>query len=179
MMSRWNELTHRLFIQRLARDLKFRKTKHKIPPINMAEHIGVLWTHQPDMDPSEMKKRLAEWEGSGSKIEAFCFYPSLKKEEEMMFPGITGKETNWLGVPKWESIQEFVNKPFDLLIIPDPNPGHTIQYIQAQSVARFKIGTVNNPGQDLHLRIDTTPPFRLVTFWEDLRFLLEKLSLPV
>lgn len=172
------EWKYRLFKRRLERDLKFRKTAHPIPAINQAEHIGILWTNSEQVPLDQLDRLLDNWRRKGTRIEEFCYFPKLKKDETPPRDGITSKDTNWLGIPKWESINRFVNIPFDLLVILDPIPTPTIEYVQAQSAARFKIGAATNLYSDIHLRIDLKEGFELNRFWKDLTLLLEKLSLP-
>lgn len=172
------EWKYRLFKRRLERDLKFRKTAHPIPAINKAEHIGILWTNSEQIPLDQLDRLLDSWRRKGSLIEEFCFFPKMKKDETPPRDGITSKNINWLGIPTWESIERFVNIPFDLLIILDADPSPTVEYIQAQSAARFKIGAATNLYPDIHLRIDLKEGFELNRFWKDLTLLLEKLSLP-
>jgi len=172
------EWKYRLFKRQLEKDLKFRKTAHPVPAINKAEHIGVLWTNSELVPPDKLDRLLRGWRNKGSLIEEFCFFPKLKKDETPPRDGITKQDVSWLGVPKWDAISRFVNIPFDLLIILDPSPGTVIEYIQAQSAARFKIGAATNLSEDIHLRIECKGDYDLDTFWRDLTVLLEKLSLP-
>lgn len=176
-MSNWKEWKYNLFRKRLEKDLKFRKSDVAKPPINNAQNIGVLWTEKEQYPLPKIKGLLRDWENRGSEAYYFCYFPNLKKDEPLPFDGIAPTNINWLGIPKWDSIKQFVDKPFDLLLVLDEFPPPPVEYIQCHSMARFKIGIGTNPSKELDLKLETGDQFDLDKFWRDLTFFMDKFSL--
>lgn len=160
----------------MTKDLRIRKTPGNTPPVNPSQFIGILWTAQPSIDLDKLERVIAPWRDMGTNIEFFCYFPKLKQKDTLPTPGIKATEINWYGVPQWDSIQAFINKPLDILVVLDPKPSHPVQYIQSLSAAKFKIGTSSNQSKVLHLMVDCPHPFDLDKFWNDLTFLMHSLS---
>ena len=127
----------------LNRKLKQNSRTKKFCNFLTAKNIGIIFNaSQQDIYKTtiEFIKYLNEKNISVNAIGYVTNKESLayfQQKKEISFFSL--KNTNWFGKPKNNNIDDFIEKPFDILINLCKNEIYTLQYINALSVARMKI----------------------------------------
>ncbi|MBN2347191.1 MAG: hypothetical protein JXJ22_00035 [Bacteroidales bacterium] len=132
--------------------------KRKICNIYDAKSIGILYnaTHPVSFElVKDMAKKFAE---KKIKIAALGYVDSKEVIDHYLYrPGFTfvsKKDLNWYFLPVSDNVDEFINTPFDILINLSLDYSYPLQYINATSVASYKVGRYNTNDEYLDLMID-------------------------
>lgn len=126
--------------------------------INDAKTIGILFnaTHQVSFEiVKELVKKISTRKNS---INVVGFVDSKQLIDHYLyrkgFDFFTRKQMNWYYKPNHPSIEEFIKKPFDLLMNLSLDNPYPIKYILACSAAKFKAGVFQKDEVYLDLMIN-------------------------
>lgn len=89
-------------------------------------------------------------------IEVLLFKDKKNKKESIEEPFYTVQDISINGNVKKASVQEFLNKPFDMLISYYDEPKPSLDLIAKKSKAKFKVGFADVDNRINHFMIDTT-----------------------
>ncbi len=78
--------------------------------------------------------------GKGKKVEILGYAGNVKKNEDVPFEYIRPREIGWTGVPVEDVVEEWCEKPFDLLLCLHPKECRPLEYMALQSKAKCRVG---------------------------------------
>jgi len=133
----------------------------KFITLNDASSIGILYKVGEENDYIKFVNFVSSLQSSKKDIKTLGYvnynitphycYPKLS------YDYFTKKQVSWLGIPKSETVKDFINKEFDLLINLTLDDDFFYKYICSLSRAKCKIGrqTIDNEKcLDFMLKID-------------------------
>jgi hypothetical protein len=164
-----------LFSRNLNNRLKALKNVKKESK-NLSSYIGILVDQSSIDSITSLEKVIKDWEGKGKKVEKFAYLDvKVLEEESSIF--FCQKDINWVGIPASPEIENFIQTPFDILITINPTHRNFIHYINAVSVAKFKIGLEADDLEYNNLIIDCKEPGHVQTAFKDIQITLDKLAI--
>lgn len=110
-------------------------------------------------DPIQLRlllNRLYEYTAQGKKIEFLGYVKKFPPFEEENIKWITRRDLSWSGIPKPQSIKEFIEKEFDVLINTHIKSARPLEFIAACSNAKLRIGVYaekNTPCYDFMMQL--------------------------
>jgi len=139
--------------------------KMKISSLAKASSVGVLYNATNRNDAETVKKFIHYLKEERKEVLSLGFVDS-KESSELVSPILNytffdHKDLSKILVPQGESVANFINKPFSILI--DLNMGDNyfpLEYISSLSLANFKVsanGSYRNDFCDLTIDIDKNP----------------------
>jgi len=137
--------------KKLANLVEHIKRHPVLPDTDKVKNVGVIW--QPTQ--KEAFQYLKNYFNKEQVIfRSFCVFESITNPPEDTYT-LTVKDLNFWGIPKPEKIQEFCSIRFDILFCIAIDNNLALDYIIAQSQARFKVGSVENDASyfDLNIKI--------------------------
>lgn len=143
---------------------------------NESNYIGILVDEDAVDNPAALNKVIKEWEKKGKKVEKIAFL-NVKELEEGSTDSFCLKQINWFEIPKGEVIEVFLNRSYDILITINPSQHKFINYMNAASLARFKIGLTAEELEYNNLIIDCEKPSHIQTIFRDIQITLDKLAI--
>jgi len=161
-----NNLNSRLkAIQTMKKDIK-----------NQSMYIGILVDEDAIDNAESLAKVIKEWEKKGKRVEKTAFL-AVKELEEGVSDVFCLKDISWANVPRGEVVEAFLEKSFDILITINPSHRTCINYMNAVSKAKFKIGLEAEDLQYNNLIIDCEKPSHVQTVFRDIQITLDKLAI--
>nr|WP_236613955.1 hypothetical protein [Nafulsella turpanensis] len=76
----------------------------------------------------------------GKEVVVLCYLPKNVENFDFHYDIFSKNDFNFWGSPEANNLQEFISKPFDLLICLDRAPNLYIEYLLARSRAALRIG---------------------------------------
>ncbi|MCF6243323.1 MAG: hypothetical protein L3J74_18550, partial [Bacteroidales bacterium] len=124
-------------------ELKVRERKVVYNNVHSASYIGIIFNAEDKVFYAAAKEFMNYIDERGIKINALSFVP--KSDLIGYFPYRKGVEyfgmdkLAWTGKPKEEGVEEFIERPFDILIDISLTGSFPNEYVFALSKAKFKI----------------------------------------
>ena len=112
-----------------------------------AKNIGILFSVKDIEKHNVVKKFIEELMNDGKNVTAISYLPKGKDNFEFKFDFFTFKEFSYFGSINNDSLNSFINQPFDFLFFLDNESGLLSKYILAHSKAKCRVGKLNN---DMH-----------------------------
>ena len=138
-----NDLGNRIGRMMLEKELKTRKRKVVYNNFHSASSVGILFNAENKEFYAAAKEFMNYIDERGIKINALSFVS--KSELIGYFPYRKGVEyfgmdkLSWTGKPNEEGVEEFIERPFDILIDISLTDSFPNEYVFALSKAKFKI----------------------------------------
>ncbi len=145
---------------KLKRALK--KHPHKATTYNLqtAQTAGILYDADNPDNLKVVKELVNELKESGIKSQALGYISKTKREDNYIgddvYSFVSKKDFSLFYSPKSESIKNFIDSPFHLLIVLTNNYQFAIDYMGNLSQAKFKIGRANIDNNLYDLMIEVT-----------------------
>lgn len=171
-------LKKKMFAYQL-KNVVVRKTSQKSQQVhNLTSHIGILFDESHIDSMKEMEAIIKKWQNSGKHVETFSFIDQKEFTEEEDNPDnkICRKNINWYGMPKGEKVNTFSSKKFDILITINPEKKWHLHFLNAASMAKFKIGLLPDELEFYNLMIDCAKPDSIKKIFSDIQLTLDKLA---
>jgi hypothetical protein len=143
---------------------------------NLSKFIGILVDENSIDSMSNLEKIIEEWRKKGKTVNAFSYVDEKELPEEKT-DSFCKKEINWAGIPSGEKVEKFIDTPFDILITINPEQKKFLQYINASSIAKFKIGLDAEDLQYNNLIIDCKQSSKVQTAFKEIQITLDKLAI--
>lgn len=143
----------------LKRQLKRQPHKASIHNLQTAESAGILFNALNPEHLSIVKELVHELKGFNIKSEALGYIHKGKREDNYIGDSVYSfackKDFSFFYKPKAESIQNFIDKPYHLLIVLVDEHIFPIDYIGSLSKAQFKAGKkdINNEMFDFMIEL--------------------------
>ncbi len=126
------------------------KRQQRVIGFNTASKIAILW-HESDEQARDILLRQIDLRQT--TVQEMIFSDHKVKKNELAF---TKKNLNWLGFPKGEPFQHFIETDFDLLLNLAVRPVFAFDALTALSVASFKAGWDMKSLRYLDLSVDVS-----------------------
>ena len=135
----------------IKKKLQSRNHQGCVCSLNNAKSAGILWLCDDQVAYKALASILKEMNIS---TKGFCFSEQpISIKGESVF---SKQDFNWLGLPKSEQANEFVDTKFDLLIDISMAESKEAQAIRALSMAKFKAGWSQAKPSYFDLQIDVS-----------------------
>lgn len=139
-------LRHKLGLKMVENELKSNKRKSKVFNYAQAKSIGIIYPIR-DKDFQFFVTKYVDFlrKEIGFKTIQTIGYYDAKDEPSFLYLGtrfqfFNKKDLSFTLKPKSQEVQDFIHTPFDILIDLSENNSIPLNYIQAKSVASFKVG---------------------------------------
>ncbi len=138
-----NDIGNRIGRMMLEKELKVRKRKVVYNNFHSASNVGIIFNAENKEFYAAAKEFMNYIDERGIKINALSFVS--KSELIGYFPYRKGVEyfgmdkLSWTGKPKEEGVEEFIERPLDILIDISLANSFPNEYVFALSKAKFKI----------------------------------------
>ncbi|MCL2328974.1 MAG: hypothetical protein FWC39_10760 [Bacteroidetes bacterium] len=139
--------------------LRVKKTKRKlhVSTFDTAQNIAIIYDNSGTLSngkPLYVNQKIKNFTQTIAGIHAetkitllgFCsttYTKQLHKTEVFSSEIFTKKDFTWYGTAKSETLEKFINTPFDMLIDLSVEQNFPLEYIVQLSKASFKIGRLN------------------------------------
>ncbi|UCH13901.1 MAG: hypothetical protein JSV22_12445 [Bacteroidales bacterium] len=142
----------------LERKLKDRPRTATVCNINDAKKIGIVFNATQLVSFEIIRNFVKELSQKKISVTTLGYVNSKKLIDHYMyrkgFNFFTRSNLNWFNKPVTDTVEEFIKKPFDILINLCLEEYFPIQYVVALSVSRFKVGKYFDEPNYLDLMID-------------------------
>ncbi len=118
--------------------------------------IGIIINESVFKEKASLLAEIEKNGFKGSAVTVLVFKDKKFKKEELAEPFYTTKDISIKGFVKKETVQEFIETPFDLLISYYDEPRPSLDIIAKKSKAKFKVGFGEIDKRINHLIIDTS-----------------------
>ena len=121
--------------------------------LESAKKIGILYEATDEAQFEVVRKLLFDLQMRIPFVKALGFVDSKELSnfhlQPLDFSFFCNKELDWLGFPQEDTVSEFCNTDFDILICLDMEDKTPINYIKLRSKAGFKVGLYDERNADL------------------------------
>jgi Family of unknown function (DUF6913) len=175
-MQIFEQIQTRIHHRLLQKELPRRKVRRCSMFLDDAKRIGVLF------DASELEQKQAVLDfvehlrEEGKSVSSLAFVDRSLKGKNQPFHTFSKKDLDWALRPKSSVVAEFLEKPFDLLLIFLQKEIVPVEYIAATSKARFRVGMASEKTYCYDLMIDTPKEGGLQAFIDQVVFYLKKMN---
>ena len=142
----------------IKRKLKHLKRVTKVCNINDARNIGIIFNATNMASFEIIKNFIKSLSGKKVKVNALGYVHSKKLIDHYLyrkgFDFFTKGNLNWFNKPVKDTVENFIKKPFDILINLYLEEYYPIQYIVALSASTFKVGKYYDEPNYLDFMID-------------------------
>ena len=144
---------------------------------NKMQQIGILFDENQIDSLAELQKYVQAWIKKGKKVETFSFV-DIKEfpPEEIPLNKFCKKNLNWYNIPHGETVQSFLDNPYDILITINPEKKDYLHFLNAGSKAKFKIGLLPDELELYNLIVDCEQPAKVKYIFSDIQSTLDKLA---
>jgi hypothetical protein len=128
--------------------------------INEALNIGILFNATEQVSFEIVKELVKNLSNKKNNIEVLGYVDTKQLIDHYLyrkgFDFFTRKQLNWYYKPLSDNVEEFIKKPFDLLLDLSLDNPFPLKYIVTYSEAKFKAGRYSENCTYLDLMIDIT-----------------------
>ncbi|GEM_PF-2895761 len=178
MKKIFNQLRLHLGFAKLKQELKrFKREKHSVA-LSEAENIAVLVPIKSQKEIADAQQFVKALQTGNKKVKllGFLLDRSLKGKLKGDIEFISDDDINWNYVPHKESIKNFVNKEFDILINLCTELCFPLVYVSAMSQSLFKIAAYDfRQAPFFDLMIETQQE-SIAGFSREIRYYLDKIK---
>ena len=144
----------------LRKKLRMRKRSKRICNFDTAQNIGVIFKTDSQSDFELVKHFLQFLSDHNNKVFALCFVDSKKVPDFYLlrkgFNFFSRAELSFFFIPKSQTIINFTEQNFDMLIDLSVDESFPVHYISAVSNAKLKLGKQKNSAEHIDIMIDVT-----------------------
>jgi len=108
-------------------------------------------------------------------VDVLCYHKNVQKTREVTYPVFYEKDFGWKGKVKTDILQQFLNKPYDLLISYYSDDIVALHLASGLQKANFKVG-IEGTSQEIHDVIIQTKEEEIATFAKELHTYLQILN---
>ncbi|MEM6686304.1 MAG: hypothetical protein AAF617_11020 [Bacteroidota bacterium] len=109
------------------------------------------------------------------EVDVLCFHKNVQKTREITYPVFYEKDFGWKGKAKTTELQQFLDKPYDLLISYYSDDILALQLASGLQKSNFKVG-IEGSDQEIHDVIIQTKKEEIATFAKELHTYLQILN---
>lgn len=164
----------------LKRKLKNRKRNKSIFNFETSQLIGVVFKTDNQSDFEFVKKFLQFLAEQNNKVVALCYVDAKKVPDYYLlrkgFNFFSRNDLNFFFLPKTQSIVDFVERPFDILIDLSTDNNFPLNFISSLSKAKLKIGKLQRSRNCFDVMIDTSKNNNVQSLIEQIKHYVPVLS---
>ena len=127
----------------------------KIVSFENAKSIGILFDATDPGRRDQILKYIDQIKKKQKKVKSLGFFNSKQENTNFIFKYFNTKNIDWAYRPTGETVSEFIQQPFDLLLNLEPETKIHTEYIAALSRANLRIGPYTENTYCYDLMIDT------------------------
>lgn len=150
---------------------KLNKTTTKEVESLPIQTIGVLI----NADKTENFEQIVQSLQFDVAVDVLCYHKNVQKTREVNYPVFYEKDFGWKGKAKTSELQQFLHKPYDLLISYYSDDILALQLASGLQAATFKVGIAGS-NQEIHDVIIQTKEEEVATFAKELHTYLQILN---
>lgn len=105
-----------------------------------ARRVGILFSMNGMDDYEAVRSFEAKLKKDGKEVAVLCYLPKGVENFDFHYDIFTNKDFNFWGNIRADNIQQFLQRPLDLLICLDTDPNFYLEYLLAATKAPFRIG---------------------------------------
>lgn len=143
------------FRQSLNNLRKQPRSKQSPVSFEQAQSVGILF----DATDLETRNIVLEYadqlRDSGKRVKRLGFFDSKLEDTNFTFKYFNLKNLDWAGRPGGELVQNFVQQPFDWLLVLSTTTKPYFEYISTMSKATLRVGPVSENTFSYDIMIDT------------------------
>lgn len=157
-----NQLREKVALYKLDKLLKRAPHKRKTHNLKTAQTAGILYDAEFDNNHKLAKELIKELSEYSIKTEALGFINKSKRDDnyigDQTYSFACKKDFSFFYSIKKDSIQSFIDKPFNLLFVLTNKQLFVIDYLAKASKSEFKVGkaNINNDLYDLMIELKST-----------------------
>ncbi|TGD58190.1 DUF6913 domain-containing protein [Flavobacterium humi] len=162
------------YIKELSVKKILKSNLHNVTPSSLTspiKTIGILVDESYFMDKEQLIEEIAANGIRKDDIKMIVFKDKIKKNETFAYPAFSNKNMGWKGDLTLDSITEFIETPFDMLISYYDTEKAPLLLITHHSKALFKAGFSTVDKRLNHLMINTNAENYKVFVHELFRYL--------
>lgn len=147
------------FIKDFSVKRLLKNTLHNVKPTNLVapiEKIGLLIDESYFLSKDLLINELCKFNIKKENINVLLYKDKIAKNESFLFPCFSLNEINWNGNISQNSVLDFINTPFQVLISYYDIEKAPLLLVTNQSKAQFKVGFSTIDKKLNHLMIATT-----------------------
>lgn len=152
------------------KELKKFSREPEIVNFDQATSIGFLYDATLESDTEVIKNYTRNLRSNSKKDVLAMGYVDKKKPHKSQYAQFgldffTRKDLNFIMIPVDPSVQNFIEKKFDILVNVNSSNSFPLQYISALSNAKFKVARFQNKKEDafdMMIKIDNEAPLKTV-----------------
>jgi hypothetical protein len=174
-MQIFEQIQTRIHHHLLKKELSRRNVRRCSMFLNDAQRIGILF----DASELEQKQTVLDFvehlRQDDKRVSLLAFVDRSLKGENQPFATFSKKDLDWALRPKSSVITDFLEMPFDILLVFSEKEITPVEYIAATSKARFRVGMASEKTYCYDLMIDTPKEGGLRAFIGQVVFYLNKM----
>ncbi len=124
----------------LNKKISQKSIQHSSISFEKAKRIGILYDKTEMADVVFVDNFVQLLKKSGKTVELLTYIDEVEEGIELKTDCFTKKDKNWYGLPVGETVDKFMENPFDVLMALHINPVPELEYIAALSHAKFRVG---------------------------------------
>lgn len=136
----WQSVQMLFYKYYMKQRLQQHRAQHKAITLQDANSIGILFDATKEENAVWVRRFAAELEKQKKHVNLLGFVNSDNAQEQTAYPSFSRKEINWYLQPAHHIPNDFLEKPFDILINACITELVTLEYIATFSNAKFRIG---------------------------------------
>lgn len=136
----FTKLRYYLYHYYLNKRIQASLVTRKIINWKKIQTIGIVYDAANLETAASVQKMVLEFEKQQKKVNLLGFINTSNANVSLNKNVFTKKETSWIWLPKAPVLQDFINKPFDVLIYASIQEQPIMESIAALSKSLFRIG---------------------------------------
>lgn len=166
----------------LKSKLKSRQRNRYLYDFSSAQSVGILCSPRTNEEVESLNKLQALLKSLNIKSTVLGFFYSKNKPENLIFTPpndfFTEKELSFFLIPNAQSVKNFTDTPFDILINFNINTAFPLQFVAEMSLAKFKVAPAQIDSDAFDFTIELSPQQDLNDFTANLKSYLSNLKNP-
>ena len=139
-MRYWDKIRNYFYKQNLEGRLKSLNVKHDIINLNDAKTVGILYDSTNPENDTVIAAYAEQLRGQNKQVEILGFVNDKKIDTKTGVTIFNKKNLSWTLAPEDERVNQFADKPFDLLLGCFIGENLPLEFITRISKARWRVG---------------------------------------
>jgi len=182
MFQKVNNLRYKFYLRALKKklaELKRAESPRKAINFDRAKTIGILFDASSSANcvfMNEYRETLIE---RGKEVSILGYFDDKQTHSNVIFKYFNKKDLSWYWHPKSQTVNEFANQPFDILISLHLHPSPPLEYVSAISKAHIRVGRAREGNKEAYdFMVDVANDYDLKGFSEQIEYYLKIINRP-
>lgn len=142
--------------------------------LDNAKQVGLIFDASAESTRRQVIQYADRLKKDGKQVFMLAYVEDTTQSEGFSFDTYGKKDLSWAGYPKLDAIDDFLDRPFDLLLHLEETASWHNQYIAAASKAALRVGPSTPYTDSYDLMIALKPDDRLSQLIKQIESLLSK-----